>query len=256
MTIKKRIKKALPFVGLVACASLGTTLATIQKSNENTTSVLNQSMTTNTASTPRSAGFVPGSHIAIDGWFVGLMENLSTINGQEIVDAINSFEEGVYDHNNQNNAFNFSYYQGEDATTALLKEIQENIKFLKNNDYTQVYDIPTNVISIIKRNNYNLFNVSIDVSKLDGKIVYFKSFNPSINISQPEGIVPMNRQEVSRIEFNAISYTNIDMPILEGTKSVQSVNIIYIILGCVSALLVILLMVLWFRKRNAGKYIY
>ncbi len=254
MTKKNRIKKALPLLGLATCAGVtGIVSAITIDQLKNTKRIINN-LDANEATL--RTDLVPGKHVSIDGWFSGSVEELSTINGQEIVDAINSFEEGSYNINNQNNAYNFTFYSGEDAYTSLMRQIQENIKYLKNNDYSRVYDIPQEYIKITKTNNFNLFNILIDVSKLNGKIVYFKNYNPSINLSPIEGATPMGRQEVTWIQFNAISYTNSEMPILENAKEVKTINIVYIILACVSSLLVILLLALWIKKRNANKYIY
>ncbi len=122
MKLKNKIKKVLPLAGLAVCAGIGATITATQ---------INHSTAQTQAITQASStDLIPDEQVYIDGWFSGAAKDLSTINGQEIVDAIKSFVAGNYNQTNQNNAYNFTFYKGETAAQALLKNVQENIKFI------------------------------------------------------------------------------------------------------------------------------
>ncbi len=247
MKSKKKWLKALPLACLAVCAGLGTTMGVVASQHANTT-------TTNTTLVKQA--YNPDQYVSIDGWFTGAASNLSTINGQEIVTAIKSFNQDHGNITNQNDAYNFVYYKGETAIVALMKQIKENIKYLKQDDYTTVYDLPDEIIRITPQNNFNLFNVYIDVGAIGGNIVYFEDFNPSINSSQLNLQKPMGRQVVPHIQFNAISYMNVDMPILESAQSAPTLSVIYIILGITGGILLLSIIIYLIKKHNSQKYMY
>lgn len=237
MKHKNKLMKAMPLLGLAAFAGLGASLGASLVNKAPKPKLVNIKQNT-TTTTPTE------------------QDNLSTINGQEIVEAIKSFSLGNSNYANQNKAFNFSFYKGETAEEALLKAVRQNIKFIRDNDYTKVYQIPDSAIKITKSNNYNLFNVYIDVTVYNGKIIYFNDFNPSINSQESDAQRPMDRRETPWIQFNAITYTNVDMPILQSSERMSMVNIVYAAAGAIAALLILSLIILGIKNLNKEKYVY
>lgn len=179
---------------------------------------------------------------------------ISSIDGQAIVDAINSYQLNS-SIKNTNDAFVFNTNQQITTKEALINNIQSSIKYFdKNSSYQQVYTLPESAINIKTDSQNYVHQVTIDLTKINGVVSYYAQFNPSVN--DQTTINSVNNQLIindNYIVFNAIG-TEINQD-LEVSSSIDVSKIIYISLGAVGGLGLILLMILLIKRKLANKYI-
>lgn len=242
MKSRETFKKALPVLSVGALAAFGSVFgASVVCSNNNSTSICQQNQIINKSSKITKTS-----------------KTISTINGQKIVDAINSFKQNP-SMTNTSQAYQFYYNEGETADSALIKDIKQNIKYVKYYDQSKVYTLPDAAIEVIPTSQYGNYNIQINLSLIDGAVIYYNYFNPSSNdkISNESSITSSNIVvERNLIQFNALTYNNVNEAKLQSAKKMDTLQIVSITSGVVGGIGIILLIILLIKRKMANRFSY
>lgn len=241
MKSRETFKKALPILGVGAIATFGSIFGTsVVCSNNNSVSNCQQNQIINKSNKITKTS-----------------KSISTINGQKIVDAINSFKLNP-SMTNTSQAYQFYYNEGETADSALIKDIKQNIKYVKYYDQSKVYTLPDAAIQVVPTSQYGNYNIQINLSLVDGAVIYYNYFNPSANDTLSESSVSNSNIVVERnsIQFNALTYNNVNEARLQSAKKMETLQIVSITSGVVGGIGIILLIVLLIKRKMANKFAY
>lgn len=168
MKSRKATKKALSFLGLgaILIGSIATTaIVTNNTPNLDIVSQKSQELNKNTNCLS----------YCIDDKLAKSTTTFSTINGKEIVDAIESYNQEPT-ISNITQAYQFSTYSGQTNIQSIIKDVKQNIKYIDLND-NLVKELPDRAIFISYDTTIDVYNVRVELSSINGKVTYFKNNN-------------------------------------------------------------------------------
>lgn len=252
MKLSKTVKKVLPFlgVGIGAVAAIGATTSIALKNQNNT-------LSTNTNLVNYSNNIVLDEANQNQTNRFTLNKKEASIEENEIVEAIDSFE-GNKSFDNLNQAYKF-IDQGLSSEDSLISLVQENVKYYSFdvND-TNLYTLPESCIYINNNIDGNSFNVYIDLSQIDGYVLYYTG---NICINNHHTINGANYQwngyhqemitKTDAISFNAVKTETEAVQYDDNSNRV--LNILFLVSLIFGGVAILLIIILIYRKLVANK---
>lgn len=252
MKSRKATKKALSFLGLgaILIGSIATTaIVTNNTPNLDIVSQKSQELNKNTNCLS----------YCIDDKLAKSTTTFSTINGKEIVDAIESYNQEPT-ISNITQAYQFSTYSGQTNIQSIIKDVKQNIKYIDLND-NLVKELPDRAIFISYDTTIDVYNVRVELSSINGKVTYFKNNNVKTWEASPKqyttndiSTYASNVVEVNgTLSFNAINLSSGQSLIVEIAKP-SITTMIYILLGIIGSIGLLLIIIFVSKRLMAEKY--